>query len=128
MLYKIRFHLGKGENYKKWQVKHDKNIAYYDPENFSITMINCRLRNHKKTAKKIFAGANKTVCAWLECEEIIISENNFFESSKEIRYNPKVAPHWLENNENADNKKYQMLQTNKRKIYSVAININTCQS
>jgi len=128
MKYKIRFHLGKGENYKKWQVKHDKTITYYDPENFNITMINCRLRNHKKTAEKIFAGANKTVCAWIECEEVIISENKSFESSKEIKYNPKVAPYWLENNENADNNKYQMLQTNKRKIYSGGININTCQS
>jgi hypothetical protein len=128
MKYKIRLHLAKGPNYKKWQVKYNKIITYYDPENFSITMINCRLRNHRKTAEKIFAGANKTVCAWIECEEIKVLENNFFKSTIEIRYNPRIAPYWLENNKEVDDNYYQVLQTNKRKIYSALINISTCQS
>jgi len=31
-MFKVRFHLAKGINYKKWQITHGKKVEYVDPE------------------------------------------------------------------------------------------------
>ena len=50
---KVRFHLAKGENYMKWQVK-DANgdVQYLEPEQVSIKMYGCKLINQRGTAEK----------------------------------------------------------------------------
>lgn len=64
----VRFHLGAGKNFMKWQVKEDGRVSYFDPETTNLVLINAKLRNQIETAKKINQGANKTVCAWVECD------------------------------------------------------------
>ena len=72
-MYRVRFHLGRGANYMKWQVR-DSNggVRYYDPESVRQVMLNAKLHNRPNVAKKICEGANKTVCAWVECELSLI--------------------------------------------------------
>ena len=67
--YKLRYHLARGKNYKKWQLKHMSPVGkfalgtfYRDPDTFCALLHNCRLRNHGTVAKKIHDGMNKTVC------------------------------------------------------------------
>jgi hypothetical protein len=104
---KVRFNLGKGANFMKWKVQYPNgNVEYYVPSEVQLIMKDCQLRNHKGVAKKIFDGANKTVCAWVLCDEIEIHTNNFAKFDlicDRIKYNPRVQPNWLLNGEIADN-------------------------
>jgi hypothetical protein len=63
MTTKVRFHLGRGPNYQRWQVRFGDNPPeYFDPEDVILEMHNAVLRNQRGTAEKILNGENKT--AW----------------------------------------------------------------
>jgi hypothetical protein len=117
--YKVRFHLAKGQNYKKWQVKYGDIITYYDPDKYIIMMYNCKLKNHKTVARQIFAGMNKTVCAWIECDDICITQKlSLVGNPSEVKYNPKENPFWTINGQDSDNKTFNVLHTYERKVFS----------
>lgn len=60
---RIRFHLGAGENYKKWQIREGENFEFYNPSEVHIVMSGCKLVNLEKIAKKINEGQKKrSVC------------------------------------------------------------------
>ena len=64
--YKVRFNLGRGDNYMKWKVSTPSGEAtYHNPDDVLIIMKGCKLFNQKGSANKIYEGANKTVCAWV---------------------------------------------------------------
>jgi hypothetical protein len=111
-MFKVRFHLAKGLNYKKWQVtsKCGRKL-YYDPEKYELEMIGCELKNNKKIAQKIFGGENKTVCSWVECEEINIKKSNgHYCLHNKIYYNPRNAPYWTDQNGyDIDNRKFPLI-------------------
>jgi hypothetical protein len=117
--YKVRFHLAAGEYYRKWQVRQRSNVTYYDPEKVCLAMINCRLRNSRQIAQKIKEGANKTVCAWIECENLVVQQISDPNQHTAITYNPKIQPHWVENGKDVDNKRYDYLYTNGRIVYRI---------
>lgn len=89
---RVRFHLAKGENYQKWQIVQGKSVLYFDPETVRLLMMNCRLRNRRGTADKIYAGADKTVCAWVECDALLMA--NIVKAGRQLQYNPRKCPHW----------------------------------
>lgn len=100
----------------QWQIKRGSYVAYYKPEEVCLIMNNCKLRNHRATAEKIHAGENKTVCAWIECDEVCVGSSNgsvdFFGLDKmfPIRYNPRVAPNWTnQDGLDVDNKQYETI-------------------
>ena len=97
---KVRFHLARGENYMKWKVEYPSGeVAYYSPTGVQLRMINCELKNHKKTSLKIFNGKNKTVCAWVLCDDIKFTIRNFtpydIMGLNRLKYNPKKSPFWV---------------------------------
>jgi hypothetical protein len=94
-MFKVRFNLSAGENFMKWQVKDGHVVKFYDPSEFSLILTGCTLRNRAATALKIHAGENKSVCAWIECDnvEIVQSSNN---AGFPICYNPKRLPYWTD--------------------------------
>lgn len=116
---KVRFNLGKGKNYKKWQVKRGTKVEYFDPDVCQLKMFDCKLRNQPKTATKIFQGRNKTVCAWIDCSTIEISQTTQeVENNSRIHYNPKVAPFWQnEQGLNVDNAHFDFLISRGRVIF-----------
>tara|TARA_S200002703_G_scaffold40354_1_gene35153 strand:- start:6753 stop:7175 length:423 start_codon:yes stop_codon:yes gene_type:complete len=124
----LRFNLGKGENYMKWKhTKPNGKVEYLDPEHVSFVCGQAKLRNHRGTAEKIFSGDNKSVCAWIECDTLMICKivpsetvEMFIESgSTELSYNPRVAPHWRDNMGNdVDNCEYSGLITHGKRVYS----------
>jgi len=95
-MYKVRFHLAKGEHYMHWQIKDEEDeVVYYDPSETNLKLTNCTLKNQMSTAEKIFRGANKSVCAWIECEEYeILSPIARVNTKHHLRFNPKTLPFW----------------------------------
>jgi hypothetical protein len=116
---KVRFNLGAGKNYQKWKVEGlAAGVLYLDPEEVSIVMTNCSFRNHKGVAKKIFEGANKTVCAWILCDEILfVQPDKLQETSQQAKYNPRTQPNWLLDGEIIDGQTRPRLHTVGRKIF-----------
>jgi hypothetical protein len=120
--FQIRFNLGAGDNYKKWKVTSPQgDVQYIEPNEVNIFMEGCKLCNQKGTATKIFEGANKTVCAWVEADNVdIMSKLNIDDYiGDEVSYNPRVAPNWIYNNENVDKSEFSDLVTKGRAIYNL---------
>ena len=110
---KVRFNLGKGQNFMKWKVQYpDGQSLYFSPSEFQLVMHDCTFKNHKSTAKKIFDGGEKVVCAWVLCKEIsIYGQQVIKDESTRVRYNPRVQPNWLLDGEVMDNKTASKLHT-----------------
>ena len=52
--YRVRFHLGRGSNYLKWQVKNPSGfVSYHDPSAVRLVMLNARMHNRTNLAKNI---------------------------------------------------------------------------
>lgn len=119
--YRVRFHLGKGRDYMKWQVfdlKHNTK-DYYNPEKVSLVMKGCELGNHPKTAQRIYEGTNKTVCAWVSCNEVMVSlKPPSFKEMVQYKYNPRKNPHWFtDTHDNVDGRKLSMMFTHNKQVY-----------
>ena len=123
-MYRVRFNLARGEHFMHWQVMDMKRgeIDYYDPEQVCIAMYKCVLKNQKGTAQKIHAGANKSVCAWVECS-FVLTRHKSLEMctcdclSFPLQYNPRVAPHWVGLGSNIDGFYFDRLVTESNKIF-----------
>tara|TARA_Y100000033_G_scaffold10139_2_gene9245 strand:- start:13450 stop:13857 length:408 start_codon:yes stop_codon:yes gene_type:complete len=121
--YKVRFHLGRGENYKKWQVRNikDNSVAYYSPDEYHLSMHVCKLGNKPSVSTKIFNGENKTVCAWVWCDLVTAYKGENTRVGKQYRYNPRCNPHWHSSDEaNLDNCEVLHLVTMGRGIFNGA--------
>lgn len=121
---KLRFNLGRGENYMKWQVKpKDGPPQFYDPGKHQILVHGATLKNQKWAARKIYRGANKTVCAWVECDHVSVIDNNTLPAmlGREIlQYNPKVEPFWRNHHgQNIDDQHFARVFTDGRTIYAI---------
>ena len=122
---KLRFHLGAGENFGKWQLTftEDNKKLYIDPEQKSIILKDCKLVNQKSTAKKIHEGAHKTVCAWIEGTLVDISLSSIYDTTRKERldvasFNPKNNVNWTnKNGNNIDGLFIERIQTLERKVY-----------
>ena len=128
-MYKVRFNLGRGTKFMKWKVTNieDNTSRYIDPLEYNISMFNAQLKNSKTTASKINAGSNKTVCAWIVCETIVITDasktnNGFLKQFDQIRYNPRVKPFWMLNGTDIDGERFKTLETLGRDIFTPAKN------
>ena len=121
--YIARFNLSAGENFMKWQIypkKSAKSSAkYYNPSTTSFVFHNAFLRNQCTTAQKIFQGANKTVCAWIEFDSMdIISPSEVDVADlTSVNYNPKNAPNWIVDGQIADGQTFAKLITLDRKPF-----------
>lgn len=120
----------------KWQVtqvmstpaygagKVENKVDYFDPNEGTLAMFGCRLRNQKGAANKINGGANKTVCAWIECERFEVSHDfipvTFMDRS--LNYNPRVEPHWTdESGSDMDDTMHELLITKGRSVYAIDV-------
>jgi hypothetical protein len=119
---KVRFNLSRGKNYMKWKIAHpDGEIEYLDPDGFNLLMKKCNLRNSTKTAQKIFDGENKSVCAWILCDSVIISERQKepLDEDSRLRYNPKINPNWDFRGINVDGKQFGVIESRGSKLYII---------
>lgn len=119
---KVRFHLGRGENYLKWKVENSKTkkVDFYKPDYVQLVMYNCKLTNSPKTAMKIFTGEqDKAPIAWVVCEKVDV--NGVIEPvdpKERLNYNPRTAPNWLDTDGKiVDNYVFEKLITFGRGVY-----------
>ena len=121
--YKIRYHLGAGENYMKWRVEDttSKEVKFLDTEDFEMSLKNAKLYNQKGAADNIYNGASKTVCAWIMAEEIFPNPDYMFVAfDKIISYNPRVAPYWRDHNgKNVDKQEFEEIYIDKEEIFTL---------
>lgn len=119
-MYKVRFNLSNGKNFQKWKVAYPSGaVRYYEPKDVTIEMYGCKLRNQKGTAKKIFEGANKSTCAWVECDNLKLYDAQDLSglgNPLKVSYNPRKAPHWVYEDGNADSQEFLALVTQGRDI------------
>lgn len=122
--YKVRFHLGRGETYMHWQVTDNetKTKYYAHPDSQSLLMQGCVLGNQPSVARKIFEGENKTVCAWISCDDVRYIENGKASPDdfgmKQYKYNPRKNPHWFtDDSDNCDKKQIKEMMTINRQVY-----------
>jgi hypothetical protein len=120
--YKVRFNLGLGNNYRKWQIRDvNNNPKHYDPSKVTLVMSGCKLYNNTKTANKIFNGAHKTVCAWIECDNIDVVDKKALVGRRDnsISYNPRILPYWSDGNVNIDGYEYDIIYSDDIKLYAL---------
>jgi hypothetical protein len=122
--YKVRFNLGRGENYMKWKVVDPKGVtSYYFPTGVQLRMTGCTLKNNKAAAKRIYRGeSNKVDCAWVLCEKLDIVTEEFAQPvTNRLKFNPRTAPNWqLEQGEhilNADDEYFNEITTVDYRLY-----------
>ena len=119
--FKIRFNLGRGKNFLKWKVESPTGqVEYLDPVETQLVMQDCTLKNHSKTAQKIYNGQNKTVCAWVLCKKLEIRRVNFKQADlkgERVSYNPRVSPHWILGGSNVDGAKINQITSVDRGLW-----------
>ena len=130
--YRIRFHLQNGPHFMHWQVRDNVSgeVVFLPPETHTIHAESCKLRNRPRAATKIFDGANKSVCAWVDAERIHITDlgEHGYPAKREavarqldfdqVRFNPKTAPNWVDNNgENVDGAEFRELYFCHRSVF-----------
>jgi hypothetical protein len=114
---RVRFNLGAGPRYKKWKIEWpDKGVEYLEPAHVSLQMRGCVLRNRAASARKIFEGHSKFVCAWIECESITITDPVTVDGPQ-VKYNPRVSPNWELAGSNVDGSQFNQLITNGRSVF-----------
>lgn len=132
-MYKVRFHLGRGKNFMKWQVTSNLNtgdgtgakhvVSYVNPQENQLAMLGCKLSLQPTAAQKIHDGANKTVCAWIECESVQVLEVNRLKPNEQdyrIKFNPRQSPNWTDGYNNIiSGNEYEILFTNDRTLWVV---------
>ena len=132
-MYKVRFHLGRGKHFMHWQIKSKLNtgdgtgakeiVDYVDPQDNQLAMLGCRLSVQPTAAQKIHDGANKTVCAWIECEAVQVLEVNRLKPNQQdyrIKFNPRQSPNWTDGYNNiVSGNEYEILFTNDRTLWVV---------
>lgn len=121
-MYKVRFNLGRGDNYMKWKVTNTltKEVNYLEPNDFTLELTNAKLFNSKATANKIKAGANKTACSWIMCDDIDVRPplTCYAAIGEQVRYNPRVLPYWHdESGQDIDGSVHEVLITLNNKLY-----------
>jgi len=132
-MYKVRFHLGRGKHFMHWQIKSKLNtgdgtgakevVNYVYPQHNQLAMLGCKLSVQSTAAQKIHDGANKTVCAWIECEAVQVLEANRLKPNEQdyrIKFNPRQSPNWTDGYNNiVSGNEYEILFTNDRTLWVV---------
>lgn len=117
---KVRFHLGRGENFMKWKIQYPNgDIQFLNPTEYQIHLIGCQAKNSKKIAQRIFEGYEKVVCAWILCDEVRIVSQQFYGETNGTRltYNPRVAPNWVFNGADVDNANFGFMFSVDYRLY-----------
>ena len=121
---KVRFNLGLGKNYRKWKIEGPLGVEYHDPSKVQLEMKGCILKNNKKTARKIYDGQHKTVCAWVMCDNISINYLDYPGYKKkygldQLKYNPRHLPHWTKNDCNFDDMAIPSIISQEEKLFTI---------
>lgn len=122
----VRFHLQAGENYRKWQVKvlegrRKVRVYYLNPAEHRLELRGCRLVNKINKAKKVNAAGVKDVSGWIECDEVLTSDDLPVDGLERLFYNPIKDVRWRREGDEGqhewDDTEYATLVTEGRQVY-----------
>ena len=107
--FKVRFNLGRGENYKKWKITHPSGeVEYIEPDKWRLFMWEVELKNNS---------------SWILCNNICIKPYPSTWRAEdykggEIKYNPRVKPHWVHNDKDVDNERFQFIFSSNKQLFN----------
>jgi hypothetical protein len=126
----VRFHLGKGQHFKHWQIKivqrgKPVDVYYYDPKEYQLEMRGCILWNRPNKAKQVFEAGVHDVSGWVRCEEVMLRKDFHptlpVDNLEKLYYNPLRDPHWRRESDSNefiwDGTEYATLLTNGKQVY-----------
>jgi len=127
-MFSVRFHLGRGLNYKQWQIKDlvnkDVQIEYVDPYRYQLVLVDCELICNENKARKVYAAGVKDVCGWIKCRDLYVSDPDLHhlpdvDSLPHLKFNPIVDPNWRVEGMygNYNGKKFDSIITSGRHCY-----------
>lgn len=93
-MYKVRFHLGKGRNFLRWQVRGPEGVSYYDPEISNLRLVGCVLKNRRSVAARVNKTQKRDVCGHVACESVEVLQRVETDRGAMVHFDPKVAPYW----------------------------------
>ena len=95
-MYKVRFHLGAGKNFRHWQVRQPGRVEYFNPAEVQLVLVNCRLRSILSAAKRVQERQVRAVCGWVECEWFtsFVTASMAIHGLPRASYDPKADPFW----------------------------------
>lgn len=111
---RVRFHLARGPNYMKWQISYGNTKIYLEPKDVSLYMYNCILINRESSAKAIYNGGDKTVCAWIACDYLFIDKITAINTN--LQYNPRINPYWTYKGKKADGENFNLIVSANNKL------------
>lgn len=122
----VRFHLLNGKHYKHWQVKimqGKKKVDeyYYDPNEYQLEMVGCKLVNQLARAKWVHKKQKKNVSGWVRCDEVVINNQVGVDNLEKLYYNPIRDVHWRRESDCGefawDDSEYATLITQGKQVY-----------
>ncbi len=109
-----------------WQVKvmqgsKKVDVYYYNPSEYQLELVNCKLVNKPNKAKKVFDAGVHDVSGWVRCDEVILRKNTPVDNLEKLYYNPIRDPYWRRESDSNefiwDNSEFFALVTNGKQVY-----------
>jgi hypothetical protein len=122
----VRFHLSSGKNYMHWQIKimqgsKKVDVYYYNPTEYQLEMVGCKLVNRPNKAKQVFEAGVHDVSGWVKCEEVRPVRQMPVDNLEKLYYNPIRDPYWRRESDSNefiwDNSEYATLVTSGKQVY-----------
>ena len=73
---------------------------YYNPTQYQLEMLGCKLVNKVNKAKKVHAAGRKDVAGWVECDTVMINNEIGIDNLEKLYYNPIRDVHWRRESDN----------------------------
>lgn len=109
-----------------WQVKFMRGrekvkVCYYNPAEYQLELVGCRLVNQPNKAKKVFESGVHDVSGHVRCEEVIPRKSVPVDDLEKLYYNPIRDPYWRRESDNNefiwDGSEYTTLVTQGKQVY-----------
>jgi esterase/lipase superfamily enzyme len=109
-----------------WQVKvmqgsKKMDVYYYNPSDYQLELVNCKLVNRPSKANQVFEKGVHDVSGWVKCSEVILRKNVPVDNLEKLFYNPIRDPHWRRESDSNefvwDNSEFTTLVTNGKQVY-----------
>lgn len=122
----VRFHLSSGKNYMHWQVKimqgsKKVDVYYYNPAEYQLEMVGCKLVNRPNKAKQVFEAGVHDVSGWVKCKDVRPVRQMPVDNLEKLYYNPIRDPYWRRESDCNefiwDNSEYATLITDGKQVY-----------
>lgn len=79
----------------QWQVKGPGGVRYYAPEESTLVLRGCTLKNRRSVAEQVNKTQLRDVCGHVACESVEVLPRPSPATGRVVHFDPKVAPYWI---------------------------------